>query len=415
MPAVTRIRRTIFLFLYFSDGTFFDIGALLTGKAAIGKVRQIYALSILAGQEYPIYPEDVNTLLSIPSDAWVQLDHLEPGVGASLIDEFASRGFILTDSADEALAELTRRDNVLSSSDWNVYAALLHFMTKWRDVRAVRLDLPEQPDKWPDAMLISEPGLRAYVDRFGPPPPEFHSVPIHCGLVELPAPTMTGGLYELLLARKTSRAFDTSVPLKLHELSTILYYVWGCQGCLPLLDGIVALKKTSPSGGSLHPIEVYTVLINVEGIEPGLYHYGVQHHALELIARLGPKEASALADKFATYQSYPRWSQALFVMTARFYRNYWKYRKHPKTYSVILMDAGHLSQTFYLVCAELGLGSFVTAAINSANIEEALGIDGFAEGAILICGCGHRAANDALAPNFVPYVPWANRSNTEES
>ena len=70
------------------------------------------------------------------------------------------------------------------------------------------------------------------------------------------------------------------------------------------------------------------------------------------------------------------------------------------------MDAAHLSQTFYLVCADLGLGAFVTAAINGANIEERLGLDGFTEGALAICGCGIPAEHQSAAdPKFLPYVP----------
>src|SRR5262249_6768642 len=154
-----------------------------------------------------------------------------------------------------------------------------------------------------------------------------------------------------------------------------LYYVWGCQGHLPMLDRVVALKKTSPSDGSLHPIEVYPLLINVEGVQAGLYHYDVECHSLELIRGLSREDGSALANRFTANQSYPRWAQAIFVMTARFARNYWKYRRHEKTYSVLLMDAAHLSQTFYLVCTELGLGSFVTAAINGGDIEESFSLD----------------------------------------
>ena len=78
----------------------------------------------------------------------------------------------------------------------------------------------------------------------------------------------------------------------------------------------------------------------------------------------------------------------LFVLTARFHRSFWKYRKHAKAYGVVLMDAGHLSQTLYLICTELGLGAFVSAAINDRNIEEHLGLDGVEEGAIAVLGCG---------------------------
>ena len=89
----------------------------------------------------------------------------------------------------------------------------------------------------------------------------------------------------------------------------------------------------------------------------------------------------------------------------RFYRTFWKYRKHQRAYGVILMDAAHLSQTFYLVCAELGLGAFFTAAINGSNVEEKLGLDGFTEGAVAICGCGAPAQNNYIDPVFQPYVP----------
>jgi hypothetical protein len=57
------------------------------------------------------------------------------------------------------------------------------------------------------------------------------------------------------------------------------------------------------------------------------------------------------------------------------------------------------------VCTELGLGAFVTAAVNGANIEEQLGLDPFTEGALAICGCGRPATDEELDMNFEPYVP----------
>jgi nitroreductase len=77
------------------------------------------------------------------------------------------------------------------------------------------------------------------------------------------------------------------------------------------------------------------------------------------------------------------------------------------------MDAAHLSQTFYLVATELGLGPFVTAAINGSDIEEDLGLDGVSEGAIAICGCGVPARGTRsleaevldLSPEYLPYTP----------
>jgi nitroreductase len=88
------------------------------------------------------------------------------------------------------------------------------------------------------------------------------------------------------------------------------------------------------------------------------------------------------------------------VLVSRFARSFWKYRKHERAYGVLLMDAAHLSQTFYLVAAELGLGAFVTAAINGADAEERLGLDGFSEGALALLGCGRPGERSELDPEF---------------
>jgi SagB-type dehydrogenase family enzyme len=125
-----------------------------------------------------------------------------------------------------------------------------------------------------------------------------------------------------------------------------------------------------------------------------------------LITRLDRQSAQDWANEFTAGQSYPRSAHALFIMTSRFYRNFWKYRQHQKAYAVLLMDAAHLSQTFYLIAAELGLGAFVTAAINAVNIEDKLRLDGYQEGAIAICGCGKPSSLNVIDPRFDPYMPW---------
>src|SRR5205085_9770337 len=95
-----------------------------------------------------------------------------------------------------------------------------------------------------------------------------------------------------------------------------------------------------------------------------------------------------------------------FILTARFYRNHWKYRRHQKAYAGLLMDAAHLSQTLYLVSTELNLGAFVTIAINARDIEERLGIDGVTEGVIAMTGCGRRMPGESpLELRFSPERP----------
>jgi SagB-type dehydrogenase family enzyme len=168
----------------------------------------------------------------------------------------------------------------------------------------------------------------------------------------------------------------------------------------------VLLKKTSPSGGGLHPIEAFPLVVDVEGVAPGAYHYRVDRHALDLVRSMSREEARRCVVDFTAGQEYLASAPLLLVLSARFDRFFWKYRNHPRAYGVLLMDAAHLSQTLYLLCAELGLGAFVTAAVNGANIEELLGLDPLRHGVLAICGCGNPLPGGSVFEQvYTPYRP----------
>src|SRR5215211_2578987 len=105
LTGVPQFRRTKYLFVYCEDRQLFDVASLLRGQAVLVPLRQILAISILTAKEHPISRADL-----------------------------ALRGLVLSDEPDERLREFRRADEVLSSSQWNVYAALYHFLTKWHDV-----------------------------------------------------------------------------------------------------------------------------------------------------------------------------------------------------------------------------------------------------------------------------------------
>ena len=58
---------------------------------------------------------------------------------------------------------------------------------------------------------------------------------------------------------------------------------------------------------------------------------------------------------------------------------------------VLLIEAGHIAQNWYLSATAQGLGAYITAAINEVQIEQALGLDPLREGPIAVCGLGLRA------------------------
>jgi putative peptide maturation dehydrogenase len=152
------------------------------------------------------------------------------------------------------------------------------------------------------------------------------------------------------------------------------------------------LKKTSPSGGGLHPIEAFVLAQRVDGVPPGLYHYHCQAHALEPLAALSPEAAAAAAHELVAGQPWFANAPILLLLAARFPRTYWKYPNHAKAWKVVQLDAGHLSQTVYLSATEQGQGAFVTAAINDVAAERLFALDGLDIGPVAVCGFGRRAA-----------------------
>lgn len=201
---------------------------------------------------------------------------------------------------------------------------------------------------------------------------------------KLPARTFPNSEFvRVLMARKTYRQFSTQ-ELTLKSVSQLLSLVWGATGYLhsPLFGRL--LHKTSPSGGARHPGEVYLMALRINGLRPGLYHYHPGQHELVLISA---NVTRGKAWQYCAYQGYVRDAAALFLMTAVFPRAMWKYR-HPRAYRVVLLDAGHLCQTFCLVATWLGLAPFCTAALKDTLIEKDLGIDGISESILYVAGIG---------------------------
>ena len=187
----------------------------------------------------------------------------------------------------------------------------------------------------------------------------------------------------VLMARRTHRRFSKE-PLPLETVSQLLRLVWGTTGYLhtPLFGKL--LRKTSPSGGARHPGEVYLMALRVKGLQAGLYHYHPGGHHLERISTNATPEKAWL---YCGRQRYVKDAAALFLMTAIFRRTMWKYG-YARAYRAVLLDAGHLCQTFCLVATWLGLAPFCTAALKDTLIERDLGIDGIRESVLYVAGVG---------------------------
>ena len=135
--------------------------------------------------------------------------------------------------------------------------------------------------------------------------------------------------------------------------------------------------------------------LRVRGLDAGLYHYDARAHAL---AKISSGATAQQARAYCADQRFVAEAAALFIMTGVFERTMWKY-PHPRAYRVVLLDAGHLGQTFCLTATRLGLAPFCTAALKDSLIETDLGIDGVSESVLYVTGVGgppDPPASDAL-------------------
>jgi SagB-type dehydrogenase family enzyme len=203
--------------------------------------------------------------------------------------------------------------------------------------------------------------------------------------VPLPAPAaLAARLDDALGQRRTWRRFGTT-PLALADLATLLHTTWGVQRWATAERGRRVALKTSPSGGAMHPGEVYVAAFRVAGLPNALYHYDAARHRL---ARLGPLRRGGTG-RYLPQQPWYTGASAILLMTAAVGRERWKYRS-PRAYRAMLIDAGHLGQTFCLGATALGLAPFCSMALADSTVEGDLGLDGSSEVALYATGVGTR-------------------------
>lgn len=373
---------------------------MFRGKLPFKSRTTLYAASLLTETSHEISQADFAVISKLSEIAWTPVKALGNDLEASVaqITQLVRQGLLISDSPDPELKALRDRCNKLVKVRWNRYSQLMHFMTKWSDGFLDASQAEWRDNKMPSSFLEFE-------QRFGPAPPPLIDMHDESTSIPLPLTTKRGTLYRLLAQRHTTRAFDRRRKISLRDLSVVLYYCFGCHGYRKLSETLTVLKKTSPSGGALHPIEIFPLIIGAKGLAPGVYHYDVTRHSLDLLTKLSAEKARSAALRTVADQEGLADAHVIFILVARYGRYFWKYQNHPKAYKVIAMEAAHLSQTNYLVCTELGLGAYVTAAINDSYIESLIGLDGTNDGVIAVCGCGIPKAQDPQQFGHRPFKP----------
>ncbi|HET6397176.1 MAG TPA: putative peptide maturation dehydrogenase [Pseudoxanthomonas sp.] len=370
-----RVRRCKVLYLEPRQEIEFDLEDLLAGGDGAKRQQRWVALAPHTAREHVVDALSREVLGGLGSEQWVEQVAL-PESWRSALPALLNAGLVVSDAPEHAGHR--ESDESLRATHWHPLSALLHGMTRWSDVDSV--------EAMRKAGTETAEQLR---DVLGPPPPERTCHPGSTALISLPRKP-AAAFDDLLRRRTTCRNFDRSRPLPLDMTAQLLERVFSAQAAVRVAEDTVFLKKSSPSGGGLHPIEAYLVVRDVDGLEPGLYHYDFLDHALHRLPDPDLPVQELMLRAVAGQQWFAD-AHAMAIMAPRYARNFWKYRQHAKAYRAVLLEAGHLSQTLYLSATEAGLAAYVTCAINEVCLDEAFGLDPMGEGVLAVCGFGWRA------------------------
>jgi SagB-type dehydrogenase family enzyme len=193
--------------------------------------------------------------------------------------------------------------------------------------------------------------------------------------VSLPTPTLGGGLTTeaAIAARQSVRAYSAEA-MSADQLSRVLLLTAGLSS---------GGRRHHPSSGALYPIETYAVVHHVDGVDPGVYHYGVEHHELHQI-RAGDFRSAVV--RHGLNQQFLGECSVVVYLTMIFQRMRFKYGERSYRYGAI--EAGHLGQNLYLAASSMGLGACAVGAYDDRGINELLGIDGHDEVSVYLLSLG---------------------------
>jgi len=165
-------------------------------------------------------------------------------------------------------------------------------------------------------------------------------------------------LEETLNKRKSVRDYKRG-PLSLEQVSQLL---WAASGRN-------LYRRTAPSAGATYPLEIYIVVGEVEGLEPGIYHYSSSRNSLEMIKEQDVRDRLSRA---ALGQEMIEEAPVNIIIAADYSKTTGHYGQRGIRY--VHMEVGHVGQNVSLQAIALSLGTVMIGAFEDKEVKEVLGI-----------------------------------------
>jgi SagB-type dehydrogenase family enzyme len=175
----------------------------------------------------------------------------------------------------------------------------------------------------------------------GPAPPSLSRAGLPIPLAT-PLRSTPGSLDHCLRTRRSTREYAPE-PLTLAEVAQLL---WAAQGVTA-----PAGLRTAPSPGAVYPLRLYLASGRVAGLDPAIYRYDPDAHAIRMTApgdARGPLSCAALGQQCAADCA------AIVAIAASYRRLTREFGAHARR--LALIEAGHVGQNVCLQATALGLG-----------------------------------------------------------
>jgi SagB-type dehydrogenase family enzyme len=164
---------------------------------------------------------------------------------------------------------------------------------------------------------------------------------------------------ETLHQRRSVRDYKKS-SLSLEEVSQLLWAGTGKN----------LHRRTAPSAGATYPLEVYLVVGEVEGLEPGVYRYSIPKHSLE---KTGEQDVRKPLCRAALEQRMIERAPVSLVIAADYHRTTGHYGQRGIRY--VHIEVGHMGQNISLQAVALNMGTVMIGAFDDRQVKEILKIE----------------------------------------
>jgi SagB-type dehydrogenase family enzyme len=213
-------------------------------------------------------------------------------------------------------------------------------------------------------------------ERLSSLPPELEPG-VSIARINLPkvVPLASSGIEQVIECRVTTRQFNPTAVMSLETLSRLLALSTGFTARAdPAAGTALPFHRAAPSAGATYPLEVYFVALRVSGLVPGVYHYAIADHAVELL-RYGADSASL--SRWTLHQPYISDSNVVFIITSFTTRIYPRYGE--RGYRYMLLEAGHIGQNLNLLATAYGLGALCIGGFVDAAVSRLIGVNEITE------------------------------------